>query len=151
MAMPVLKICWLKGGSSQGKRSWMRDSWGRRTDVRYSPGDGGRLLYFKMLDLASCAFSWTLVFFFNLSCTSFKVEQVGEKHQPFVLDSVFQISEARGWQRKEGLYAGETLQKKKKNFKYQTLAPITAIGRAESCFKACLLHFTSWQQGSCGM
>lgn len=52
MAMPALKICWLKGGGSRGRRSWMRDRGGRRTDVKYSPGDGGRLLCFMtMFDL----------------------------------------------------------------------------------------------------
>ena len=63
----------------------------------------------------------------------------GGKYQPFVLDSVFQISEdeGRGWQGEEGLFK-LVRHCRKKNFKYQILAPIKAIGRAGSYCRAWL-------------
>lgn len=68
-----------------------------RTDVRYSPVDGGRVFCFidlNVLLIVHCA-ELNPCLLFNLSCTSLKVEQ-GERRQPFVLDSVFQISEDEG-------------------------------------------------------
>lgn len=73
---------------------------------------------------------------FNLSYTSLKVDQ-GEKYQPFVPDSVFQISqdEGRGWQEEEVLFRLVGCCRKKP-FKNQISTPIKAIGRADSCFKS---------------